>query len=333
MILLTQNTEESTKPEKKRKKRNRRPFLVGFFSFLLSLILMAALALAIPVTLLRYLLTDHNIEVIVDRIIDTVEVDKIEIPSENGSKNLTGVILDFTSQIEGLDLITEEQINEVLLDDFAKQLITDILKQYGLSLTSGTEVSGITPEHIYSFIEENRDTIEQLAREAGYEGEIPLIDKKEEIISTISSSIGGQTIAPEALLGAGEIEQIRAALDTAQLVFSDSALYLVWGIVVFVAMLLFFLNIKFIGCFCRACGFPALIIGGIYTLAAYAVEPLLKALVIENEIVAELVNFTVGFTASLLAGIATPTAAIGLALILASIAIGIVRTFASKSKK
>ena len=72
MILLTQNTEEKKKPEKKRE-HTRRPLLVGILSFLLALILMSALTIAVPVTFLRCLLTDHNIEVIVDHIVDTLD--------------------------------------------------------------------------------------------------------------------------------------------------------------------------------------------------------------------------------------------------------------------
>ena len=57
--------------------KKRRSCLAALLSFLLSIVLIAALLLAIPVTLLRYVLTDRNIELIVDHVIDSFEIVKI----------------------------------------------------------------------------------------------------------------------------------------------------------------------------------------------------------------------------------------------------------------
>ncbi len=333
MLSFTQCARDTENTSVQNKKRRRRPFLVGLISFLLSLVLLAALALAIPVTLLRFVLTDHNIEVIVDHVFDTVEIDKLEFQTADGAKSATEIIHGFTRGIDGLEFITEEQINEVLLNDFARQFIIDTLRQYGISLKNGADILGWTPEQIYAFVESNEDTIVRLAREAGYEGEIPIEEYKEEMISNIERAIGKEGISADSLLsGSQETAKLKEFLDKAQLVFSDSTLYLVWGLVAFTALLLLFLNIKFIGSFCRACGFPAFIVGGLYTLSAFAVEPMLAMITIENGIVAELVSFTVGFTTALLADVALPTAMIGVALIIVSFVIDIIRNICSKSK-
>ncbi len=332
MLLFTQCAQDGEASAPAKKRRRRRPVLVAIFSFLLSLILIAALTLAIPVTLLRFILTDHNIEVIVDHVIDTVDIANIEFDTEDGTKTVSEAVLEYTSEFEGLSFLTEEQINEVLLNDFAKEIISNALKEYGLSLKGGNGTLELTPEMIYSFIEENKDTLEALARESGYEGELPLEEYKDEMMNALESTIGKEGISTEAILGVSEqTEQLQEFLDRAQLVFSDSTLYLVWGLVAFIALLLLFLNIKFLGCFCRACGFPAFIVGGLYTLATFAVEPMLAMITIENEILADLVGFTVGFVVKLLSNIALPTAIIGLALIIVSFVIDILKKVLTKA--
>lgn len=333
MMIFTQCARDTEAQEQqKKKKRKRRPIVVALISFLLSLLLTAALAFAIPVTFLRFLLTDHNIEVIVDHVIDSIEIEKITFETPEGEKSVTEVILDFTSGIEGLNFITEEQINSVLLNDFAKQFIIDTLKQYGMSLKDGTDILGWTPEQIYGFIEANEENIVRLAREAGYEGEIPLEEKKEELIAMIGSAIGTEGISPEAILGDSEEgAQLRGFLDRAQLVFSDSTLYLAWGLVAFIAILILFLNIKYPGSFCRGCGFPAFIVGALYTLTSFAAKPLLAMITVENAILADIIDFTAGFAIALLADIAAPAAIIGLALIIVSFVIDVIRKIFSKA--
>ena len=158
--------------------KKRRSCLAALVSFLLAIILTAALIAAIPITFLNLFLTDHNIDVLVDHTISSIELDKIEFSTEEGDKTVADVILDITDEVEGLNYITEEQINDVLLNDFVKGFVSDTLKQYGMSINS----HGWTPERIYGFIEGNQETIEQLAREAGYEGELPVIEEKKEMI-------------------------------------------------------------------------------------------------------------------------------------------------------
>lgn len=330
MILLTQATEEKQKPEKKRE-HTRRPLLVGILSFLLALILMSALTIAVPVTFLRCLLTDHNIEVIVDRVIDSIDITSIEIPTGDSTQNVAGAILEFTSGVEGLSFITEEQINEVLLNDFVKQAATDILKQYGMSLAQGEEIFRLNAEQIYAYVEANKDTLIQLAREAGYEGEIPFEENKEAIVATIEAAIGSEGISVESIIGNSEDAQMLGKyLKQAQLIFSDSTLYLVWGTVIFIAMLILFLNVKYISCFFRACGFPAFIVGGLYTLVSFSIGLIIAMIKIENELISEILNFIAGFSAALLADISVPMTAVGVAFIITSIIIAIIRRFQSK---
>ncbi|MBQ2241249.1 MAG: hypothetical protein II319_03805, partial [Clostridia bacterium] len=140
--------------------KKRRSCLAALISFLLSIVLIAALLLAIPVTLLRYVLTDRNIELIVDHVIDSFEIDKIEFETEDGAKNISGIIYDATSEIEELDGITEEHINEILTNGAVKDFAADILKQYGTALKEGTEPIGLQPDLIYTYIQENHETIE-----------------------------------------------------------------------------------------------------------------------------------------------------------------------------
>ena len=119
-------------------------------------------------------------------------------------------------------------------------------------------------------------------------------------------------------------------LRRAQLIFSDSTLYLVWGAVIFIAMLILFLNVKYISCFFRACGFPAFIVGGLYTLVSFSIGLIIAMIKIENELISEILNFIAGFSAALLADISVPMTAVGVAFIITSIIIAIIRRFQSK---
>ncbi len=305
-------------PEKPKKKR-RQNFFLKFLSFLLSLVLLASIAVAVPITLLNLFLTDHNIDVIVDRAISSIELDKIEFSTADGTKTLSGAIHDVTSEFEGFDHITEEQINDALLEDFVKQFVSDTLSQLGMSLKEGEAMLGWTPEQIYGFIEANADTIEQLARDAGYEGELPIEEKKEMMIENIEEKIGKDGISASALLGdSSEAEEFALYLDAAQALFSINVLYLAWGLVAFIVILISFTNIGYFGAFCRACGIPAFIIGALYFLAGLGVSPLLSIVTIPIPIVASAIEFTAGFLGALLMDISLIVLAIGFALVVIS---------------
>lgn len=299
--------------------KKRRSCLAALLSFLLSIVLIAALLLAIPVTLLRYVLTDRNIELIVDHVIDSFEIDKIEFETEDGAKNISGIIYDATSEIEELDGITEEHINEILTNGAVKDFAADILKQYGTALKEGTEPIGLQPDLIYTYIQENHETIEELAKETGYEGEIPIEAHKKDIISNLESEIGSEGITVENLIeNNDENAELFAMLEKAQRIFSDDALYLAWGIVAFIAILLFLINLGFFGSFCRSGGIPAFITGGIYSLIGLAVTPALSLVEIPEPMIASAVEFTAGFIGALLMDISVPVLGVGLALIVIS---------------
>lgn len=299
--------------------KKRRSCLAAFVSFLLAIILTAALIAAIPITLLNLFLTDHNIDVLVDRTISSIELDKIEFSTAEGDKTLSSVLLDITDEFDGWNHITEEQINDALLEDFVKGFVSDTLKQYGMSLKEGEAMLGWTPEQIYDFIEANKDTIEKLAREAGYEGTLPIEEKKEMMIENIEKRIGKEGISATTLFGdSGEAEEFTRYLETAQKLFSRESLFFVWGITVFVALLIFFVNLGYFGSFCRACGFPAFLIGGIFFLAGLGIVPLLSVLDIQMPMIASAVEFAAGFVGALLMDISVIVLGVGLALIVIS---------------
>lgn len=299
--------------------KKRRSCLAAFISFLLSLILTALLVAAIPITFLNLFLTDHNIDVLVDRTVSSIELDKIEFSTAEGDKTLSGVLLDITDEFDGWDRITEEQINDALLDDFVKGFVSDTLKQYGMSLKEGEAMLGWTPEQIYGFIESNKETIEKLAREAGYEGKLPIEEKKEMVIENIEKKIGKEGISATTLLGdSGEAEEFAHYLETAQKLFSKDTLMFIWWGTIFVVILIFFVNLGYFGSFCRACGFPAFLIGGIFFLAGLGITPILSFFDIQMPMIASAVEFAAGFVGALLMDISVIVLGVGLALIVIS---------------
>lgn len=309
-------TERAPQPVKEIKKQN--VFLI-ILSCFLALLLSIVLVAAIPITLLRSLLTDRNIDIIVDRVIESVELDKLEFATADGTKPLSGVLLDITDEFEGWDHITEEQINDALLEDFVKQFVTDALKQYGMSLKEGEQMLGWTPEQIYDFVEANRETIEELAREAGYTGKLPIEEKKEMMIANIEQRIGKDGISVNTLLeGSGEAEAVSDFLNTAQLIFSNSTLWLAWGIVALLAIILFFINLGYFGSFLRSCGFPAFIVGATFFISAFSVDPIMALIEFPNEMIAGIVSFVVKFLVAMLMDISLTVLVVGLLLIIAS---------------
>ena len=303
----------------KSKKKRRQNFFLKILSFLLAIILMAALVIAVPITLLNLFLTDHNIDVIVDRAVSGIELDKIEFSTADGSKTLSEALHDITNEFDGWDHITEEQISDALLEDFVKQFVSDALAKLGMSLKEGEAMLGWTPEEIYDFIEENKETIEQLARDAGYEGKLPIEEKKDMMIANIEEKIGKDGISAAALLGSsGETEKLARYLDAAQALFSINVLYLAWGLVAFIVMLIIFTNIGYFGAFCRTCGFPAFIVGAIYFLIGLGVSPLLSIVTIPIPIVASAIEFTAGFLGAMLMDISVIVLGVGFVLVVIS---------------
>ncbi len=309
-------TTRAPKPIKEIKKQN---LFLKILSCILAVVLGFALIAAIPITLLRSLLTDRNIEIIVDRVIESIELEKLEFSTADGTKPLSGVLLDITNDFDGWDHITEEQINDALLEDFVKQFVTDALKQYGMSLKEGEQMLGWTPEQIYDFVEANKDTIEELAREAGYTGKLPIEEKKEMMISNIEERIGKDGISVNTILGSSdEADMVSDYLKRAQIIFSDSALYLAWGIVALLAVILFFVNFGYPGNFCRSCGFPAFTVGAMFFISSFSVDPIMSLIDISNEAIAGIVGFVVKFLVALLMDISVTVLAVGLLLIIAS---------------
>lgn len=304
-------------PEKKKKRKQN--FFLKILSFLLSVILLASIAVSVPITLLNLFLTDHNIDVIVDRAISSIELEKIEFSTAGGTKTLSGALHDITNEFDGWDHITEEQINDALLEDFVKQFVTDALAQLGMSLKEGEAMLGWTPEQIYDFIEANKETIERLAREAGYEGKLPIEEKKDMIIANIEERIGEDGISASALLGSSdETEDLARYLELAQALFSVNTLYLAWALVAFIVILIAFTNLGYFGAFCRACGFPAFLVGAIYFLAGLGVSPILSIADLPIPIFASAVEFTAGFLAAMLMDISLIVIGVGFVLIIVS---------------
>ena len=300
--------------------KRRRGCFVGFISFILSLILMLVITAAIPLTLLNLFLNENNIEAIVDHIVSSIEIDKIEISTDEGNKTLPDVLLDVVTEFDDWEHIVEEPIDPVIIEDFVKKFATDAITQLGSSLKNGDQMLGWTPEQIYGLIAENEDMIESFVHAAGYKGEILISENEEIIIANIKQSIGEEGISVNTILEqSGEAEMVAEYLNKASLICSDKTLYLVLGIVGFIMLLLLLVNLGFFGSFLRACGVPALIVGGLYSLAAGAVDPILAFAEISDPTVASVVEFSAGFLATLLMKISLAVAVVGLGMIILSI--------------
>ncbi len=140
------------------------------------------------------------------------------------------------------------------------------------------------------------------------------------MIANIEERIGKDGITAEAFLKESDnAEELAHLLETAQTLFSQNTLYFAWGVIAFVVLLIFFINLGFFGNFCRGCGFPAFMIGTIYFLAGLGISPILSIIELPvPEFLASSVDFTAGFIGAILMDISVTVLIVGLILIVIS---------------
>ena len=312
------------KPKSKKVKGKQNVFL-KFISVLLSIVLTSALIAAVPLTVINGLLTEDNVELMVDEVIDILDLKKLGISTTEGGKSISYIMLYVMRDCKGIPYISEAQVSKTLVDDFVKQLTTDLLNQFNNSLEEGEINIGWKPKDIYRFLKKNEKTFQKLARESGYYNNIDIAASEESIIANIEDLIGKDGISIGTLLDDDNItEQVELYLSYAQLVFSDTAVLTLWGAVALIALLLLLVNIGYYTSFMRACGVPAFIVGGLCFILGFSVEPILNLIDLPLESLTEIVDFCAGLIGAMIMEVSSIVFIAGLALIIISIIVDII---------
>ena len=142
------------------------------------------------------------------------------------------------------------------------------------------------------------------------------------IKSLTSKLIGKDGISIDAILEDGDLkDNIDDYLEDASKILSDTTLYLAWGVVGVLVLLLFIINLGYFGSFFASCGIPAFIIGLIYFLIALAIPPLLNIIDLPFVELEAFIDFLAGFFAAIIIDISSIVLIAGLALIILAIVI------------
>jgi hypothetical protein len=211
---------------------------------------------------------------------------------------------------------------QVLAPDFLKALTVDLATDFSNSLKSGELTIEVEPLDIYKFLEKNRKTISKLAKDAGSPYDVEIKESKDIIMYNITELIGKDGISIDAILEDGDLkDNIDDYLEDASKILSDTTLYLAWGVVGVLVLLLFIINLGYFGSFFASCGIPAFIIGLIYFLIALAIPPLLNIIDLPFGELEAFIDFLAGFFAAIIMDISSIVLIVGLALIILAIVI------------
>ena len=297
----------------------KRNILVSFLSFILSLMLTLSLIVAIPMTVISKLLTEDNIEILVNQVVNEIDTDGFAILTSSGGRSIANILLWTIKDCPGAEYITEAQIERTLVPEFVKSLAVSFAADFSEASEDGEIEIKIKPSEIYKFLEKNRKTVSELAADSGYRYEIDIKGNKDMILINITELFGKDGITVESMVEDDDlIEDIVLYLEYAQKALSKTALYFVWGAVGAISVLLFLVNIGYLGSFLSACGSPAFIIGLLYTLLAVAVKPLLSALSSSVDDMPQFIHFAAGWTAAILMDVSLVVLAAGFGLIILS---------------
>jgi hypothetical protein len=216
-------------------------------------------------------------------VLNDVDISELEIPTKNGSQTLSAMILDLASGYRGFQGITEENIDFDKFEDFAKLFLVEMIDNSNVAKEGITGI-GITPEQIYDFIESNENTIVDLLRSSGYDGNIPIRENKEPLIKELKKKIGNDGINVAKLLDQiDKTGQINVYVSLVESVFSITSIFLAWLIVGLLALLLLPVNIKFFGAYLRSLGIPMILAGATVSVSTLAGSLLIELLPIDKD--------------------------------------------------
>jgi len=293
---------------------------------LFAIILAVSIVAAIPVTVVNRLVSEKNIEKFVDTVISAFDIDKLAINIESGEGvALSEAILMSIEDCEGIEYISKEQLNREFTEKFVKEMSVSFLTQFAASLENGNLEISWAPEGIYAFIEENESDLQKLALESGYYGQIDVSANKEVILEGVKEVIGEEGIEIDNLIeDVGALDQINSYLSYAQLLFSKKTVFLAWGLVALITLILLLINIGYFSSFLRASGIPAFVVGGLFALLSVMFESIIDMLNLPFENIVRIIKDSANILGNIILIISLIVLAVGFIFIVLSIVIYVV---------
>lgn len=152
-------------------------------------------------------------------------------------------------------------LDDPLVDEFLDQATKDLVD--GVLGGEGAKGNGLTPEMITDFVVEHKSEIEDLAKDAGYTGELKIdTDKLEDSIrDSIGDGISVESLPEEVTT------QINKVQDIYDIVVSMPVFIGLWALTAVLIILLIVVNRRRISAVLPCVGIPALIVGILFLAA------------------------------------------------------------------
>ncbi len=349
-----QKKEKADKPKRALKAKHVPPLgvriLLRFLSFLLCLVLCVSILATAVVLDLRQLTKKDNM----DQLLTSMLSGSVETPNSllvgavggqsSGSGDSLDTILDWTydylKDYFGDEMtVTQEQMKEFVERSTAKEALTDKLSSYVDDFLNGTQNTEITADEIIEIIDENEKLIEEVFGE--YEVNVDIEKVKEDVEEFVAENDLNAMIREEVFEVIettpilGDDMTVKDLLEQFRFVTSDTALVILICINVLIIVLLFFTNWMRLYATLNWAGTSLVIVGGLLALPTLLLQ-LMPNIIGDlfsaslGTAQADMISSLVGLIVKLIAPVHYILLLVGLAMLICSIVIKIVKKVAAE---
>ena len=111
-----------------------------------------------------------------------------------------------------------------------------------------------------------------------------------------------------------------------QLLFSKKTVFLAWGLVALITLILLLINIGYFSSFLRASGIPAFVVGGLFALLSVLFESIIDMLNLPFENIVRIIKDSANILGNIILIISLIVLAVGFIFIVLSIVIDVVNS-------
>ncbi len=295
-------------------------------STVLTILLAVALAVAIPVTVLRRLTDPAGLERIADRAAAVLDADDLTVTTEKGERTIIYIVRYALNGIEGFNRISEESIEAEFKDELLSDFIYTFFRQY-LDAEGSDEYSPLSNNELYYFIAAQDGRLASLVRGTGYVGTVSVSKNRAYVTRNLQELLGDDGITAAELLGSSEGEDGAQLLSSIAPLVSESASLLTTSFAITLAVILLIVNLTRLGEILRKGGTIALCTGAVWFLIALLSGSVSGLLGLEGGM-ADAAGFVIEYGSALLKDTSLTVAVIGAA----AVGIGLIMKKKGKNK-
>lgn len=346
--------QKKEKPQRTRKIKRVPPLgvriLLRFLSFLLCLVLCASiLATAVVLDLRQVTKKDNMDKVLTSLLSGSVEAQNSLLVGavggdSSGSGDSLDAILDWTydylKDYFGDEMtITQDQMKEFVDRSTAKEALTDKLASYVEDFLNGTQNTEITTDEIIEIIDDNEKLIEEIFGD--YEVNVDIEQVKADVEEFVAENDLNEMIREEVFEVIettpilGDDMTVKDLLEQFRFVSSNTALVILICINVLIIVLLFFTNWMRLYATLNWAGTSLVIVGGLLALPTLLLQ-LMPNVVGDlfsaslGTAQADMISGLVGVVVKLIAPVHYTILLVGLAMLICSIVIKIVKKISAE---